>query len=379
MGLPLNPSRLDRYVFRQLIIGLTAVTLGLVALVWLTQSLRFIQLIIARGLPTFTFFHLTFLLLPSFFAVILPITGFIVVLFVYSRLASDRELTVMRAVGLSDRAIARPAIALATLVMLACWALNVWMVPASLSAFRKFEFEIRNKVAAFLLEPGVFTPIPGHITVYVRDRSPNGVLHGILIQDDRPKSRPATILARSGRLEIGPNGPEVLLKNGSREEIDPKTGRLNLLSFDSDVIDLAQATEMKLGGPPDVSEASMYQLLHPDQAKIGAAKRSKWRAEVWRRLITPFAALSYTLIALLAVLRADFRRHGVYVAPAVAIGAVVLLVAGGIAAENLAAKNNALIPLIFVVSILPSVIAGIALLGPDRRRRRVARRRMHPA
>ena len=378
MALPLHPSRLDRYVFRQLILGLVAVTVGLVALVWLTQSLRFIQLIIARGLPPFTFFHLTFLLLPSFFAVILPITGFIVVLFVYSRLASDRELTVMRAVGLSDRAIARPAIAVATLVMLACWGLNVWLVPASLTAFRKFEFEIRNKVAAFLLEPGVFTPIPGHITVYVRDRSPDGVLHGILIQDDRPKSQPATILARSGRLMVGPGGPEVLLKNGSREEIDPKTGRLNLLSFDSDVIDLAQATAMKLGGPPDVSEASMHQLLHPDHAKIGPVKRAKWRAEAWRRLITPFAALSYTLIALLAVLRVDFRRHGLYVAPAAAIGAVVALVAGGIAAENLAAKDNALIPLIFIVSILPAAIAGIALFGP-RWPRRGARRQVRAA
>jgi lipopolysaccharide export system permease protein len=35
-------SRIDRYVFRQLLGALLIVTLGLVALIWLTQSLRFV-------------------------------------------------------------------------------------------------------------------------------------------------------------------------------------------------------------------------------------------------------------------------------------------------------------------------------------------------
>ena len=73
---------LDRYLFRQLALALLAVTVGLAALVWLTQSLRFIELVLDRGLSLAVFFELTSLLLPSFFSVILPITTFIVMLFV---------------------------------------------------------------------------------------------------------------------------------------------------------------------------------------------------------------------------------------------------------------------------------------------------------
>ena len=36
-----SPTRIDRYVFRQLLVALVAVSGGLVALIWLTQSLRF--------------------------------------------------------------------------------------------------------------------------------------------------------------------------------------------------------------------------------------------------------------------------------------------------------------------------------------------------
>ena len=42
-------SRIDRYVFRQLALALVAVTTGLVALIWLTQSLRFVELVVNRG------------------------------------------------------------------------------------------------------------------------------------------------------------------------------------------------------------------------------------------------------------------------------------------------------------------------------------------
>lgn len=369
MHLARRPTRLDRYIFGQLAIGLVAATFGLVALIWLTQSLRFVQLIIQRGLSPFVFIHLTGLLLPSFFAVILPITCFIVALFVYTRLSADRELTVMRASGLSDAAIARPALVLAVMTMILCWGLNLWLVPTSLSSFSKFEFEIRNRIAAFLLEPGVFTPIPGHITVYVQRRDSKDVLHGILIEDARQKGAEATILARTGRLVAGPEGPEVLLLDGSREQIDPKTGRLNVLTFKRNLIDLAQSGTTRLNLVPKASEATTWQLFHPDPARVSEAMRKKWYAEGWRRLADPFAVLSYMLIALLAVLRSPFRRHGGTVALAGAIFGVMFLVALGLGVDSLAARHTGLVPLIVVVAAGPAAVCAALLFRIGRRAR----------
>src|SRR5579864_9714620 len=108
-------TRLDRYIFRQLSLALIAVTGGLTALIWLVQSLRFVELVVNHGLSLGVFIELTGLLTPSFVAVILPITTFVVVQFVYQRLAGDREITVMRAAGLSPLDLSRPALAMALL------------------------------------------------------------------------------------------------------------------------------------------------------------------------------------------------------------------------------------------------------------------------
>jgi lipopolysaccharide export system permease protein len=96
MNLGLSPTRLDLYIFRQVFIALVAVTGGLALLIWLTQSLHFVELVVNHGLSFGVFLELTGLLIPSFVAVIMPITCFVVTQFIYQRLAGDRELTVMR-------------------------------------------------------------------------------------------------------------------------------------------------------------------------------------------------------------------------------------------------------------------------------------------
>ena len=54
---------LNAYVLRQLAVVTLVVAVTLTCAIWLTQSLRFIELIVNRGLTLATFFNLTLLLL----------------------------------------------------------------------------------------------------------------------------------------------------------------------------------------------------------------------------------------------------------------------------------------------------------------------------
>lgn len=358
----LSPNRLDLYVFRQLGIALLAVTGGLAALIWLTQSLRFVELVVNHGLSADVFLRLTGLLIPSFIATILPITTFIVVQFGYQRLAGDRELTVMRAAGLSPFAIARPGLALAALTVGACFLLNMWIVPASLKEFREFQWEIRNRVAAFLLQEGVFTPISDDMTVYVRSRDADGTLRGILVDDARQANAHATVLAERGLLVAGPAGPRVVLINGSRQELDRQTGRLNVLTFGENTIDLSRSSRGEQERIPDMSEVSLHELLNPPPV-VNLRDIPKWRAEASKRLATPLTAMSFALVGLYATLTGAFRRHGGLLRPMAAVGAVVGMLAFGLAVGNLAQKDNGLIWLIWAQAIAPGAVAGWLLFA----------------
>jgi lipopolysaccharide export system permease protein len=54
---------ITRYVLKQLAVGMLLGTVGLSTLLWLSQSLRFVDLIINKGLSVGLFLRLTSLLL----------------------------------------------------------------------------------------------------------------------------------------------------------------------------------------------------------------------------------------------------------------------------------------------------------------------------
>lgn len=365
-------TRIDRYILRQLVGGLLAVTIGLAALVWLTQSLRFIELVLDRGLSLGVFIQLTGLMLPGFFAVILPITTFVVVLFVYVRMNSDRELVVMRAAGLSQLRLARPGVMLAMMAVGVGYLLNLWLVPLSHTAFRIWQFEIRNQMAAILVQEGVFSSVGGDLTVYARLRDRDGTLRGILVHDARERGAPVTILAEQGRITVGPNGPRVTLQNGVRQQMErvpnPAPGaqpmRLSVLSFNENSVDLARATRQEEARFRDSRERSIPELLNPDPAE-GLRPRdvARFVGEAHQRMSAPLTALSFALVGLSVALTGQFRRHGGGLRLATGIGLVVGLLAVGLTIGNLATRDNSFIWLIWAHATVPGVVALWWMLG----------------
>lgn len=354
----------DRYILHQLLIALVATTGGLAALIWLTQSLRFVSLVVDRGLSLGVFLELTGLLVPSFIAVILPITTFVVVQFVYHRLSGDREIIVMRAAGISSFALAKPGMICALIATILCYLLNIWIVPASYHSFRKFEYKIRNKMAAFMLQEGVFTNVSDNLTVYIKSKDHNGILKGILVEDDRQPTNKATILAESGNIVIINDKPQVVLLNGSREVIDKKTGRLNVLNFERNTIDLSSNKEQS-SRLKDATEMSLYELLHPNAQEVFDRDYGKLAVEAHRRLTSPLTILSFTMIALVSVLRGGFARYGNIIRPLGAIFTIVGLMSLILIVQNIATRNMAVIPIIWVVAIAPGIIASLILFLPD--------------
>ena len=356
-------SRLDLYIFRQVLFALVVATGGLTALIWLTQSLRFVDLVVNRGLSFTVFIHLTSLLIPSFIEVMLPITTYVVIQFVYQRMSTDRELTVMRAAGLSPWALARPALAVALLAMLCGYGLSLWGVPKAMADFKEFQWEIRNRLAAFLLQDGVFTPLSDKLTVYVRSRDQDGTLQGILVDDARDPTAHATILAERGRLLDGANGPHVLLLDGSRQQIDHQTGRLDILTFKQNELDLAEANKDEVARPIDMSELPLHALLdpHPQFER----DRSKWMAEGHKRLTTPLTTVSYALVGLVSALGGIFRRHGGVLRPLITVGVMVGLLALGLAIGTLAARDSDLLFLMWLQAIVPGLACLWLLFGPS--------------
>ena len=362
-------SGFNKYVLGQLLVGMILVTAGLTCVIWLTQSLKFVEMIVNRGLTAGSFVYLTMLLLHNFLSIVLPIALFTVVVFVYSKMISDRELVVMRAAGLSQVSLAKPAIIMAMMIVAVGYLLNLYLLPQSYRMFRDLQWDIRYSYTNILLQEGAFNEVSNGITVYVRERSGDGQLHGIMVHDNRKEKKPYTLLAERGAMVEGENNSRVVMFNGNRQEVDPDTNQLSILYFDRYIFEIEASKAVDDGRFREARERSVYELFNlQDDPELDAKDIGKFTVEGHKRILTPLASLGYTLIGLLFLISGSFTRRAQSRRVFGAAITVVCLQAAMLTLENATARNLSMLPLLYTLVLLPVAVGFIAMLRSPRNR-----------
>lgn len=364
-------TQIDRYIFRQLLWTTLSVAFILTGVVWLTQSLRFIEMIINRGLSVPMFAYFTLLLLPTFFSVILPVALFAAVLFTYNRLLVDSELVVLRGAGMSPFGLGKPALMLAALVTVIGYGLTLYFMPASFREFKDLQNLLRNSYSMVLLQEGVFNTIMKGVTVYVRRRTAEGELLGIIVHDSRVPGRPVTLMAEQGAIVAGEKGPRVVMANGNRQEISAKDGKLSLLYFDRYNFDLDTG-----GAAPTIRwreprERFLDELFYPMEQEKTLWLFQKLRMEGHYRLAQPLMTLSMVLIGLACLLAGEFNRRGNMRRVMAAVVVVLILEVAFLGIKNIGEQAPRVTPLLYLTTVVPGVLC-LFMFGP---RWRTSRRR----
>jgi lipopolysaccharide export system permease protein len=335
--------RYTAYMMKSLAWPTLLIAVSLTSIIWLTQALRYIDFTINRGLGIADFIYLTALLVPSLMLIILPIALFVAVVFCYHRLAAESELVVLKAAGLSPLQLARPAILMGLLVTMLCYALSLYLMPATKRQFKDMQSFLRDNYTSVLLQEEVFnSPVDG-LTVFVRQRDPQGVLRGILVHDNRLDGQEVTMMAEEARLMQTPAGPRFYLVNGMRQEM--QKGRISWLNFDSYNLDLSLYTENRNQRERGAEELFLPELLHPDTTD--ETLRRKYMTEVHQRFSWPIYALGLALLAVAAMLAGEFNRRGQWRRIALVSGAAVGVVIAAAGLANLTARHPGFVPLVY--------------------------------
>ncbi|MCQ2740923.1 MAG: LptF/LptG family permease, partial [Alphaproteobacteria bacterium] len=178
-------KKLDIYICKQIIIGFLLVCFSLMSILWLSQSLRFLDLISSKGITAGIFVELTSLLMPRIFTILAPISLFASVLFVYHRMLADQELVVMKAAGIEPRKLAKPAIIIGALMVgINIYVMNIG-IPKAEIAFKDLEWKVKNNLSHLMFREGEFTSLQQNLTVFISEHEKDGTAKGILISDER--------------------------------------------------------------------------------------------------------------------------------------------------------------------------------------------------
>lgn len=355
-------KRYVKYIAYHMWMPFLVITLTLTGILWLTQSLRFVDLIVNRGLGVGTFLYISMLIVPSLLTIIIPIAIFCASILVYNRLNTDSELLVLKSAGLSRIALIYPALFVSGCAVLFSYLLTLYIAPAAYREYKDTQAFVRDNYAAVLLQEGVFsTPVKG-LTVYIDSRRHDGLLEGILVHDSRDAKKPVTLIAQSGRLIQTPYGPRFDLINGNRQEIG-QNGNLSVLYFDRYALDISVYAKHVERDWREPEERFLNELFWPKDP-YSLSIKDKLRAEGHHRLVWPLMDLSLTLIALSTLLSGQFDRRGQWKRILFASGLAVTTLVLDLTFKNLIITNPGLAFLSYLNPILACGISFYCLYIP---------------
>src|SRR6201991_2600143 len=292
---------IDKYIFRTTLASFALVLVSLTGVIWITQALRGIDLMTSQGQTIVTFLGLTSLVIPALVLIIAPVALMIAISHTLNKLATDSEIIVMNAAGLSPFRLFRPFFYATIVVALLVAFIAAYLAPDGMRRIKQWDAEITADVLTNVLQPGRFAQLDQNLTIRIRERAPGGLLMGIFIDDRRDPKERVSIVADHGTVVKSGNNSFLVLEDGNLEKFEAGKREPAMVAFGRYAFDMSkfsQHNDVALG----IRERYLWELMWPEEDDpMYKQVPGQFRAELHDRFMSPiypfaFAALTFAFL-----------------------------------------------------------------------------------
>ncbi len=204
---------LSRYILRQHLQPLGFALAALTCAMLVNQVAKQFGNLVGKGLPWGVILEVFVLTIPFIVAMTLPMAVLVAVLYAFSHLAADNEVTAMKASGVSIGRLLAPVLGGATLIGVIALMWNDQLLPWSNHRLRTLLVDIQRKKPTFQLKEQIINEVvPGQFFLRAARIDPaSNKLKDVTIYDLEDAERRRIITADSGRMAYTPGGTDLYL------------------------------------------------------------------------------------------------------------------------------------------------------------------------
>src|SRR5438309_8077013 len=280
---------LSRYLLRQHVAPLVFALAAFTLLMLLRQVAQQFGNLVGKGLPWSVILEVFLLSVPFIVAMTLPMAVLVAVLYAFSQLAGDHEITAMKASGVSLGRLVSPVLSAAALVAALAFLWSDQVLPRSNHRLRTLLVDIQRKKPSFSLKEQVINEVvSGQFFLRAARIDPaTNRLRDVTIYDlgDAPERR-RIIVADSGQMAYTPRGTDLYLTllDGEIQEVKrTEPGQFNRTFFRTNRIKVANISDTLTRTQADPYRGDRELSICELAQQVRVAKRDEARVHVEMR------------------------------------------------------------------------------------------------
>ena len=278
---------LDRYILRQLAAPFLFALAAQTSLMLLSQVAKKFGALVGKGLPWTVIGEVFALSLPFIVAMTLPMAVLLAVLYTFSHLAADNEITAMRASGISVYQVLRPVLLWGVCMAAFNFAFVDQVLPRSNARLRALLIDIGRKKPTFELREQVINEVPPsqYFLRASRIDAATGRLRGVTIYDVGGEASRRIIYADSGAMAYAEGQTDLSLRlyDGSIHQYRPaEPTRFQLTYFSVNDIrvknvydQLQRNTSESIRGDREMSTCEMLEVIRDAKQQQEEARQDR--------------------------------------------------------------------------------------------------------
>ena len=278
---------LSRYLLRQLAAPFVFALAAQTSLMLLSQIAKKFGALVGKGLPWTVIGEVFALSLPFIIAMTLPMAVLLAVLYTFSHLAADNEITAMRASGISAYQVLFPVLIWGACMSAFNFAFVDQVLPRSNARLRALLIDIGRKKPTFELREQVINEVPPsqYFLRASRIDAATGKMRGVTIYDVGGEASRRIIYADSGSMAYAEGQTDLSLRlyDGSIHQYRPaEPTRFQLTYFSVNDIrvknvydQLQRNTSESIRGDREMSTCEMLEVIRDSRQQQEEAREER--------------------------------------------------------------------------------------------------------
>ena len=247
-----------RNIFKDITLFFVITSLSLTLIVWVIQAVNYLDFVSEDGHSFKVYFMYSLLSLPKIFSKLMLFVFFISVFFTISKYEENNEILIFWNYGIKKSEFINKIIVFSFIYFLISIILSFIIVPKTQDLARSYIRDSNIEYFPSLIKTKHFNDTVSNLTIFVEDKTNDGVIKNIFIKENFNDNRSQIISAREGLLAKKNDLFYLILFDGKIINLDVRN--TNIIQFEKTEFNLSRFTT-KSTVFPKIQETNSIKLI----------------------------------------------------------------------------------------------------------------------